>query len=52
VTGQDSDKVRGEIETLLRQHASAPMFGLVGVELINVVDVNLALKKQYDGKRK
>jgi hypothetical protein len=28
------------------------MFGLAGVELINVVDVNLALKKQYDGKRK
>jgi potassium-transporting ATPase KdpC subunit len=51
LTGQDLAKVRGEIETLLRQHASAPMFGLAGVELVNVVDVNLALKTEYDGKR-
>jgi potassium-transporting ATPase ATP-binding subunit len=50
-TGQDRAKLRGEIESLLRQHKSAPMFGLAGVELINVVDVNLALKKNYSRRR-
>ncbi len=50
-THQDPAKLRGEIETLLREHASAPMFGLAGVELVNVVEVNLALKKRYDGSR-
>ena len=45
-------KLRGEIETLLRRHASAPMFGLAGVELVNVVEVNLALTKEYGPKVK
>jgi len=47
LTGQDPAKVRGEVETLLRQHASAPMFGLAGVEMVNVVEVNFALHNLY-----
>jgi K+-transporting ATPase ATPase C chain len=50
-TRQDPAKLHGEIEALLRQHAGAPMFGWAGVELINVLDVNLALRQRYDGKK-
>jgi K+-transporting ATPase ATPase C chain len=46
-TGQDAAKLRGEIEALLRQHARAPMFGLAGVEMVNVVEVNIALHERY-----
>ena len=34
---------RQEIESILRDHAAAPLGGLVGVPLINVLEVNLAL---------
>jgi K+-transporting ATPase c subunit len=34
----------------VRRHASAPLFGLAGVELVNVVEVNLALKKEFEPK--
>jgi potassium-transporting ATPase KdpC subunit len=49
-TGQDATKLRGEIQALLRRHARAPMFGLAGVELVNVVEVNLALHNDYGPK--
>jgi K+-transporting ATPase ATPase C chain len=42
-TGAPPDTVRKAIETLLDQNASAPLGGLAGVELINVLEVNLAL---------
>jgi K+-transporting ATPase ATPase C chain len=41
---QDKGKVRDNIEKLLRQHASVPLGGLVGVELVNVLEINLALR--------
>ncbi|CAN5371772.1 hypothetical protein BH10PLA2_BH10PLA2_16650 [soil metagenome] len=39
--------IRGEIEEVLKQKAEAPLHGLAGVELVNVLDLNLALRDQY-----
>jgi potassium-transporting ATPase KdpC subunit len=39
--------VRNEIKDLLRQKANAPLGGLVGVDLVNVLEVNLALRERY-----
>lgn len=39
----DLTATRKEIEVLLRKNAHAPLAGLAGVELINVLEVNLAL---------
>jgi K+-transporting ATPase c subunit len=32
---------------LLNEKAEAPLGGLVGPDLVNVLDVNLALRKRY-----
>jgi K+-transporting ATPase KdpC subunit len=50
LTKQDLAKVRAEIETLVRQHKFAPMAGLAGGDLINVLEVNLALRSRFAGK--
>jgi K+-transporting ATPase ATPase C chain len=42
-----ADKIRPEIERILHEKAEAPLGGLVGVELINVLEVNLALDAHY-----
>jgi len=42
-TKADKADVRKAIENLLKQKAAAPFGGLAGVELINVLEVNLAL---------
>jgi K+-transporting ATPase ATPase C chain len=42
-TGAEPAKVRMAIEKLLKENASAPFGGLAGVELVNVLEVNLAL---------
>ena len=39
--------VRKEIEQILRDNASAPWGGLAGEKFVNVLEVNLALRKQY-----
>jgi K+-transporting ATPase ATPase C chain len=39
--------VRKEIEQLLNDHTSAPFGGLVGEKLINVLEVNLEIRKKY-----
>ena len=52
LTGQDRMRLRGEIETLLRLHASAPMFGLAGVKMVNVIEMNALLHQQYGAKVK
>jgi K+-transporting ATPase ATPase C chain len=52
LTGQAPARLRVEIEALVRRHASAPMFGLAGVELVNVVEVNLALHDLFGDKVK
>jgi potassium-transporting ATPase KdpC subunit len=46
-TRRDSSQVRGEIEAMLREKTRAPFGGLAGVELINVLEINLALQERY-----
>jgi K+-transporting ATPase ATPase C chain len=47
-TNRNIDEVRKEIETLLNQKKEAPLGGLVGVDLVNVLEVNLALRDKYE----
>jgi K+-transporting ATPase ATPase C chain len=42
--------VRKEIEALLDEKAAAPFGGLIGVKLINVLEVNLALRERYQNR--
>jgi potassium-transporting ATPase KdpC subunit len=46
-TRRDPATVRKEIESLLHEKARAPFGGLAGVELINVLEINLALEEHY-----
>ncbi|MBI3863697.1 MAG: potassium-transporting ATPase subunit C [Planctomycetia bacterium] len=43
-TNRNVNEVRKEIEALLQQKKEAPLGGLVGVDLVNVLEVNLALR--------
>lgn len=45
--GNDA-KLKQEIRALVLKHASAPIAGLAGEEIINVLEVNLALHKNFD----
>ena len=44
---RDPAQVHQEIEQILQQHAFAPMHGLWGEKLINVLEVNLELRQRY-----
>ena len=44
---RDPDVVRKEIEEILQENASAPWFGLAGEKFVNVLEVNLELRKRY-----
>ena len=44
---RDPPQVRQEIQTLLEQQATAPFGGLVGTKMVNVLEVNLALRQRY-----
>ena len=44
---RDSSAVRKEIEKMLQDNASAPWFGLAGEKFINVLEINLELRKRY-----
>jgi K+-transporting ATPase ATPase C chain len=46
-TNREPAQVRKEIEDLLNKHKAAPLGGLVGVDLVNVLEVNLALDKLF-----
>ncbi len=46
-TGGDETKLRGEIEKLLHDKSAAPLGGMAGVPLVNVLEVNLALNQKY-----
>jgi potassium-transporting ATPase KdpC subunit len=46
-TRRNPTQIREEVESLLHQMARAPFGGLAGVELINVLEVNLALEQRY-----
>jgi K+-transporting ATPase ATPase C chain len=45
---RDESRVRKEIESMLEEKASAPLDGMVGVKLINVLEMNLALRDRYE----
>ncbi len=45
-TGAKKEDVQKEIEAVLRDQASAPLGGLVGVPLVNVLEVNLAVRER------
>ena len=44
---REPSQVRGEIESMLNEQAAAPLGGLVGVKLINVLEMNVALADRY-----
>ncbi|MGB6067463.1 MAG: potassium-transporting ATPase subunit C [Desulfomonilaceae bacterium] len=44
---RDPAGIRKEIEQILQQNASAPWYGLAGEEFVNVLEVNLELRKRY-----
>jgi K+-transporting ATPase ATPase C chain len=46
-TKRSAAALHEEIDGLLRQKAQAPLGGLAGVELVNVLEVNLALRDRY-----
>ena len=46
-TQRDVTELRTEIEELLNSRSIAPLRGLVGVKLINILEVNLALNERY-----
>jgi K+-transporting ATPase ATPase C chain len=46
-TDADVAKIRDEIKNLLTEKSFAPLGGLVGDPLVNVLDINLALKDRY-----
>ncbi len=41
-------RIREEIKQLLQDKSFAPLGGLVGVPLVNVLEVNLALQEKYE----
>jgi K+-transporting ATPase ATPase C chain len=44
---RDEAQVRKEIEALLRENAQSALGGLIGPELVNVLEINLALNARY-----
>jgi len=49
-SGGNEAKIHDEIKQLLQQKSFAPLGGLVGVPLVNVLEVNLALQERYEKK--
>jgi potassium-transporting ATPase KdpC subunit len=50
-TKQDPAKVRAVVDELLRDMAWAPLGGLAGVDLINVLEANMALRSRFGAAR-
>ena len=46
-TNRDEREVRREIASVLEQKTWAPFHGLVGTDMVNVLEVNLELRKRY-----
>jgi len=44
---RDPAQVRREIERMLEQQATAPFGGLIGTRMVNVLEINLALRQRY-----
>jgi K+-transporting ATPase c subunit len=49
-TDSSEAQVRQEITRLLRDHSAVPLGGLFGVPLVNVLEINLALRERYEVK--
>jgi potassium-transporting ATPase KdpC subunit len=49
-TKKEPAKVHAEIEGLLHEKAGSPLGGLAGRPMINVLEVNLALKERFGGQ--
>jgi K+-transporting ATPase ATPase C chain len=47
LTKRNKAEVRKEINDMLSDHAAAPFGGLAGVKLVNVLEINLALRDRY-----
>jgi len=50
-TNGDPGAVHSEIEQILQKNAAAPFGGLAGEKLVNVLEVNLELRKRYGPPR-
>lgn len=46
---RNPDDMHKEIEDILKTHSYAPLLGFAGVELVNVLEINLLLKERYKG---
>jgi K+-transporting ATPase ATPase C chain len=46
-TNRDPEDVKNEIQAVLEEKAWAPLGGLAGVKMVNVLEVNLELTKRY-----
>lgn len=46
-SGRDEGKIREEIREILQKNSSAPLGGLIGVRLVNVLEINLALEDKF-----
>ena len=46
-TNRDPTTVEGEIKTMLDDNASAPFGGLIGDKLVNVLEVNIELRRRF-----
>ncbi len=49
-TSRNEQELHKEIEKLLEEKSAAPLGGLAGVPLVNVLEVNLALRERYPQK--
>ena len=50
-TKRDPAAIRGEIDQILQANAKAPFGGLAGEKMVNVLEVNLELRKRYGAPR-
>jgi K+-transporting ATPase ATPase C chain len=48
-SNQDRGKVREQIEEILHDKSEAPLNGVAGVQLVNVLEVNLSLRDHFSG---
>jgi K+-transporting ATPase ATPase C chain len=47
LTRRDTGAIRKEITDMLNERAEAPLGGLIGVKLVNVLEMNLALRERF-----
>ncbi len=52
LTGRAKAQIRSEIEEMLNKKAEAPFGGLAGVKLVNVLEINVALRGRYEKDKK